>query len=66
MEYEKAQEISSSSNWEEICKELDTWIQAELNKLKTCMPEDLPKIQQTIRDYERVKNLPRIVTDRTE
>jgi len=66
MEYEKAQEISSSGNWEEVCKEIDLWIAAELSKLKTCTPNELPLIQQTIRAYEKVKNLPLIIKDRNE
>ena len=66
MEREKAQEISSSILWTEICKELDLWIDAEIRKLVSCMPEAVIGHQQTIRDFQRVKALPQIVQDREE
>jgi hypothetical protein len=61
---EKAQEIRSSSNWTEICTELDVWIKAEEARLRNCSPEDLGKIQATIVLLEKVKNLPSVVIER--
>lgn len=66
MNYEKAQEISSSSLWEEVSKEIDLWIAMELAALKTCTQDQLAVIQQRIKAYERVKDLPRIVKERLE
>jgi len=64
MNVEKAQEISSSSNWVSIVEELDFWIKSEELKLRQCVPEQLVKIQMTIDVLEKVKKLPEIVIDR--
>jgi hypothetical protein len=66
MQYEDAQEINSSQIWEKICVELDSWIANEMSVLKNCTQDRLPLVQQTIRDYERVKMLPQIVKERIE
>jgi len=66
MNIEKAQEISSSSNWSEICGELDFWISCESKKLRQCVPEQLLTIQMTIAALEKVKRLPQIVIDREQ
>lgn len=66
MNIEKAQEIHSSSNWEEICRELDLWIKSEESRLRHCVPEQLTRIQMTIEVLEKVKSLPQIVIDREE
>lgn len=66
MTYEEAIEVNSSATWDKVCKELDAWIAIETERLKNCNPEQLPSIQQTIRDYERVKLMPQIVKDRLE
>lgn len=66
MDYESAQEISSSQIWEKVCKELDDWITIEMDKLRNCSPDVLPHIQATIRNYENVKRLPQIVKERLE
>ena len=64
MNIEKAEEISSSQNWTEICDELDKWIYNEEFKLRHCAPEQLSSIQKTIAILEQVKKLPQIVIDR--
>jgi len=64
MNVEKAQEISSSSNWEEIRSELDLWIKSEESKLRHCLPEQLHRIQITIEVLEKVSKLPEVVIDR--
>ena len=64
MNWEEASEVSTSAIWDKICKELDGWIDFEMAKLRNCAPQQLEGIQQTIRNYERVKNLPQIVKDR--
>jgi len=61
---DKAQEISSSLNWKEVCDELDLWIKSEESKLRQCIPDQLPRIQNTIYILEKVKNLPQVVIDR--
>jgi hypothetical protein len=66
MNIEQAKEISSSANWAEIVSELNLWIKGEENKLRTCVPEDLGRIQAKINLLETVKNLPQIVIDREE
>jgi hypothetical protein len=66
MNYEEAQEVSSSGIWEKVCAELDAWINLELGRLRNCSLEQVAGIQQTIRDYEKVKQLPQIVKDRLE
>jgi len=66
MNIEKAKEISSSSNWAEILVELDSWIREQESKLRTCVPEDLSRIQGNIQLLERVKQLPQVVIDREE
>ena len=66
MNYEEAQEISSSGIWEKVCKELDAWIIMETERLKNCTSDQLETIQQTIRDNEKVKALPKIVKERLE
>jgi hypothetical protein len=66
MNYEEAAEVNSSGVWTNVCKVLDEWIAAELNKLKSCNIEQVASIQQTIRDFEKVKNLPSIVKDSIE
>ena len=64
MTYEEASEVNSSGVWSNVCKELDAWIDNELQRLKNCSAEQVAAIQQTIRDYEKVKQLPLIVKDR--
>lgn len=64
MNIEKAQEISSSSNWVAIVEELDLWIKSEESKLRQCVPEQLTQIQMTIAVLEKVKKLPEVVIDR--
>lgn len=66
MEIEKAKEIHSSLLWEEVTKELDMWIHAEELKLRTCVGDQLPEIQQVIATLEKVKQLPTIVIEREE
>ena len=66
MEIEKAKAIRSSGNWEDILKELDVWINNELQKTKICTPEKLIIIQTTISAFEKVKSLPTIVIDAGE
>ena len=66
MNIEQAKEISSSVNWAEIVKELDLWIKEQENKLRSCVPEDLGRIQGMIQLLEKVKNLPQVVIDRDE
>lgn len=66
MNTERAKAIEASSDWQEICKELDLWVKMQLERTKTCNPEDLTRIQAKISSYEEVKNLPRIVIDREE
>ena len=66
MDIEQAKAIRSSSNWETIQKELDSWIYAEMQKMKTCSEGDLIRIQTTISAFEKVKNLPTVVIEREE
>ena len=66
MNYEEAQEISSSGIWDKVCKELDRWIEVELDKLKYCVPEQLTILQNTISTLEKVKRMPSIVKDAQE
>lgn len=64
MDIERAKSIKMSSEWEDVCKELDVWILAELNKTRTCDIEALKKIQSRISAFEEVKDLPQIIIDR--
>jgi len=66
MDIEQAKAIRSSSNWEQIRKELDSWINAEMQKMRFCSPDDLIRIQTTIEAFEKVKNLPTVVIEREE
>jgi hypothetical protein len=66
LDLEKAKEIHSSQIWTEVCGELDLWIRSEEIKLRSCVPEQLPKIQKVIETLERVKDLPRVVIEREE
>lgn len=64
MTYEEAQDIHSSPMWEKVCSELDLWIASESLKLRNCTIDQVKAIQQTIRDFEKVKALPDLVKDR--
>jgi len=64
MNYEQAQEISSSKNWAYVVEEIDLWIKAEESKLRSCVPEQLVRIQMTIAVLEKMKVLPQVVIDR--
>ena len=64
MEVERAKAIKMSSDWEAICAELDSWIAGQLQRAKTCTPQDLFRIQQRISAYEEVQRLPDVVVDR--
>lgn len=64
MNQEQAQSIHNSESWDLVCKEIDTWINYSLNKLKNCSKEELELIQVRVRTLEEVKNLPKIVIDR--
>jgi len=64
MNYERAQEISSSQNWAAIVEELDLWIKSEESKLRHCIPDQLVPVQIAIHILEKVRNLPQIVIDR--
>ena len=66
MTYEQAQDMNSSPLWEAAQKELDKWIQAEMDKLCSCSPERLTVLQNTIACYKRCKELPAIVKGREE
>jgi len=61
---EQASEVSSSGVWQNVCEELDLWIKNEMEKLKSCPLDQVANIQQAIRNYERVKQLPQIVKDK--
>jgi hypothetical protein len=63
---EKAKAIKMSSDWEEVRKELDVWIDSSMKRMKDCAPDELVKLQAKIRAYEEVKNLPDAVIDREE
>lgn len=64
MNPEQASEVSSSGVWQNVCEELDLWIKNEMEKLKSCPLDQVANIQQAIRNYERVKQLPQIVKDK--
>ena len=64
MNPEQASEVSSSGVWQNVCEELDLWIKNEMEKLKGCPLDQVANIQQAIRNYERVKQLPQIVKDK--
>ena len=64
MDYQRAQELKSSLMWASVVEELDRNIHFELQKLKTCPPEELQGIQLKIQCYESLKNLPQDVLDR--
>jgi hypothetical protein len=66
MDIERAKSINMSTDWEEICKEIDHWILSQLERTKTCHPEQLGKIQATISAFEQIKKLPQVVIDRDE
>lgn len=66
MDIEKAKALQSSSQWEDVLRELDIWIANELQKTKTCTSEKLIIIQTTISAFEKVKSLPSVVIDREE
>ena len=66
MNVEQAREISSSVNWAEVVGELNLWIKEQESKLRSCVPEDLGRIQGMIQLLEKVKNLPQVVIDREE
>jgi hypothetical protein len=66
MDTERAKILKQSPDWNAVCKELDLWIQTEVNKLRNCRPEDLNNIQVRINLLEEVKSLPQIVIDREE
>jgi hypothetical protein len=66
MDREMALELGTSKLWEGVITEINTWIQADLNALKRCIPEELKIIQTRIQAYERLKELPSIVSDREE
>jgi len=67
MDIEKAKELHSSPFWELVVKEIDeNKIQPLLNRLKTCVKEDLDNIQSQIRVWEEVKRLPQDTIERDE
>ena len=64
MDSKQAQELQSSLMWGAVVEELDRYIYFEMQKLKTCLPEELKSIQLMINCYESIKNLPQNALDR--
>lgn len=66
MNLERAQELKGSLIWANACEELDIKIHHLTQKLKTCKPEELEKIQIEISVFEAVKRLPDDIVSREE
>ena len=64
MDVKQAEELKSSLVWASIVEELDRYIYFEMQKLRTCQPEELKSIQLVINCYESLKSLPDHVIDR--
>jgi hypothetical protein len=66
MDVQSARELQNSVLWTGLVEELDRLIAFNVQKLKTCSPEDLKFIQYEIGVYESLKNIPQFVIDREE
>lgn len=64
MSIDQAKELRSSSLWTAVCEEIDRKVFFNLQKLVTCKPEELFKLQASIAALEEVKKLPEDVIDR--
>lgn len=66
MNAEQAKEMRQTVIWEEFCHELDKIIAGEVERLKSCSPDELKAVQRSIRTLEGVKRLPEDIIDREE
>jgi len=66
MDLQQAKELQSSLMWASVVTELDKRIIYAVEKLKTCLPEDLSLLQWEISIYESLKRLPQDVIEREE
>lgn len=66
MNFEQAQRVSSSQEWELIKNELEFRIDVYLSQLRTCDMEDLSATQLRIKVYEEIKRLPEDCKEREE
>ena len=66
MTADQARELAQLEIWKEVGFEIDKFIAFEEVKLRQCRPEELIAVQDKIKVYEAVKNLPQHVIDREE
>ena len=66
MNLEMAKEVRSSLIWKEIVGEIDKKVEWELQRLRSCTPDELVQIQARLACYESLTRLPADVIDREE
>ena len=66
MTREQALDYKHSESWKLICLELQDLIAVNSSKLLVCAPEDLVKLQETIKALQFCMNLPDIIAEREE
>lgn len=66
MTVDQAKDLKQLDIWKETCLEIDKLIKFEESKFRTCKPEEVVAIQNKIKVYESVKNLPQTVIDRDD
>jgi len=62
--FEQAQRVGLSEEWQIVQKELDYRIAGLLSQLKTCSMDDLGATQLKLQVYEEIKRLPEDVKER--
>jgi hypothetical protein len=66
MDVEAIRALRQSLGWEELVKEIDRLIDSEIVKLKIATPDAVIGIQESIKAFEVIKNLPMNVIEREE
>jgi len=66
MTVEDAKSLQQNVLWESLCKEIDLIIEARMERLTCCLPDEAIHLQAEIRSLRSVKSLPQDIVDREE
>ena len=61
---EEASDLGASIVWTELCKEIDRKVESLKNKLVVCTPDELIRLQESIKAYNSFKTMPQDIVDR--
>ena len=61
---EEASDLSASIIWSDLCKEIDLKVASLKNQLVVCKPDELVRLQESIKAYNSFKTMPKDIVDR--